>query len=95
MKDSIPTLIAMSISGLIFMTISMKFKWSNKVWHLLNKKIKPRYNISLWILFSPIFNISLQLIYEMMGLPYHEIMNGITLGFYMGFMPTLGKGKQD
>ena len=95
MKDSFQTIIAMSISGLIFMSLSIKFQWSKKVWTILNRKIKREYNISLWILFSPFFNVGLQLIFEGIGIPFLAILNGITLGFYMGFMPDLGKRKQD
>ncbi len=91
MKESIPFIIAMSISGLIFMTISIRYKWSKKVWVILNKKIKPQYNVAVWILFSAVFNISLQLLCEMLGIPFSKIIMGISLGFYFAFMPTLDK----
>lgn len=97
MKDSFQPIIAMCVSGLIFMSLSIKFQWSKKVWTILNKKIKSEYRdrVSLWILFAPFFNVGLQLIFERIGIPFIEILNGITFGFYMGFMPDLGKRKQD
>ena len=93
MKESLPMLIAMSISSLTFMFLSLKFKWSKKVWMLLTKKVKPQYHAVLWILCAPVLNISLQLLFEWIGIPFHGIMNGITLGFYMGFLPDLGIEK--
>ncbi len=95
MKDSFQTIIAMSISGLIFMSLSIKFQWSKKIWTILNKKIKWENNVSLWILIAPFFNLGFQLIFEAIGIPFLAIVNGITFGVYMGFMPDLGKRKQD
>jgi sugar phosphate permease len=95
MKGSIPLIVAMSISGLLFMSISIRYKWSKKVWLVLNKKINPRYNVTVWILFSAIFNISLQLLCEIIGISFSAILMGISLGFYFAFLPSLDKGKQD
>lgn len=91
MKETIPSIIAMSITGFIFMTISNKYKWSKKVWGILNKKIKTQYNVAVWILFSAVFIICIQLLCEMLGIHYSNIIMGISLGFYFAFMPTLDK----
>ena len=69
MKDIIPLIVAMSISGFIFMSISIKYKWSK--------------------IFSGIFNILLQLVCEILGIPLHKIILGVSLGFYLAFMPTI------
>jgi len=88
-KDIIPLIVAMSISGFIFMSISIKYKWSKIVWTALNKKINPNFNVAIWIIFSGIFNILLQLVCEILGIPLHKIILGVSLGFYLAFMPTI------
>ena len=89
MKDIIPLIIAMSISGFIFMSISIKYKWSKTVWTALNKKINSNFNVAIWIVFSGIFNILLQLVCGILGIPLHKIILGVSLGFYLAFMPTI------
>ncbi len=41
----IPYLMGMAISGIPLMTMSIKFKWSEKLWNVLNKKINKNYNV--------------------------------------------------
>ncbi|EJO5347273.1 hypothetical protein NRP93_001350 [Clostridium botulinum] len=90
MKESIFYITAMSISGLIFMNISIKLRWSEKLWSFFNKRIKPNYNVVIWILTVVLIQ---GILAEVIGTIF--IISKIILGFTMGvlfvFMPNLGK----
>jgi|GEM_PF-3234211 hypothetical protein len=93
MKELIPRLVAMSLSAILFMTLSIKLEWAKRIWAKLNKKIKPQYNIALWLLCVCVFNIVVQILFETMGYTYNDIINGAIFGFSLAFMPTLGEKK--
>ena len=94
MKDIIPKLIALFLSSLIFMALSVKLGWSKKLWTKINKKIHPKYNVALFIILCvPFFNILVQIITELMGFTYTDILNGAVLGFSISFLPNLGEKK--
>jgi hypothetical protein len=94
MKDLIPRLVALSISLIIFMTISIKFGWSAKLWSVLINKVKPQHTVLLWLIFVCVFNIMVQILFEMAGIAYNEILNGAITGFTFAFMPDLGKTQK-
>jgi hypothetical protein len=93
MKDLIPRLVALSISLIIFMTISIKFGWSAKLWSVL-KINKPQHTVLLWLIFVCVFNIMVQILFELAGIAYNEILNGAITGFTFAFMPDLGKTQK-
>jgi hypothetical protein len=94
MKDLIPRLVALSISLIIFMTISIKFGWSAKLWLVLNNKIKPQHNVLLWLIFVCVFNIIVPILFELAGIAYNEILNGAIMGFTFVFIPNSGKNQK-
>jgi hypothetical protein len=83
--------VAMSLSGILFMTLSIKLGWSKRIWAKLHKKVKPHYKVALWIIYVCVFNILVQLLIEFMGYTYNDIINGAILGFSFAFMPSLGE----
>lgn len=91
MKELIPRLVALIISGSFFMVISIKFNWSTKIWSFLNKKVKPQYNAALYIIFGGIFNLLTLVLLDIIGLTYNQITNGVILGLYLAFIPNLGR----
>ncbi|EKO1912248.1 hypothetical protein PZQ55_001289 [Clostridium botulinum] len=90
MKESIYYIIAMSIFGLIFMNISIKLRWSEKLWSFFNKKIKPDYNFAIWILTSALMQGLLADVIGTISI-ISKIILGLTMGFFFAFMPNLEK----
>lgn len=90
MKEAIYYIIAMSISGLIFMNISIKLRWSEKLWSFFNKKIKPNYNVAIWILISALIQGFLADVIGTISI-ISKIILGLTMGFFFAFMPNLEK----
>lgn len=95
MKELIPRLIAFVISGIMFMVISIKFHWSVRIWPILNTKVNPKYNVALYIIFGGIFNLLTQILFDIIGLSYNQITSSIILGFYLAFIPNLGRDKYE
>lgn len=96
MKELIPYLIGMIVSSLIFMNISIKFRWSEQLWNILNKKINSNYSAALWILIVVFIQGVVQLLCEGIGITSitSKIVLGFIMGFYFAFMPDLGKNKR-
>lgn len=94
MKAYMITIIAMGISGCLFMLLSIKLSWSKRIWKRLNKKIKQPYAPAWWLIFSCIFVIGIQILFSVLNWPYTEIVRGISLGIMMAFMPSLGEWNQ-
>ncbi|EPY2276713.1 MULTISPECIES: hypothetical protein [Clostridium] len=90
MKELISYIIAMSISGLIFINISIKLKWSEKLWSFFNKKIKLDFNVAIWILISALIQGFLADVIGTISIS-SKIILGLTMGFFFAFMPNLGK----
>ncbi|MGO5064607.1 hypothetical protein FDF31_07895 [Clostridium sporogenes] len=90
MKESIYYIIAMTIFGLIFMNISIKFRWSENLWLFFNKKIKSDYNMAIWILISALIQGILANVIGTISI-ISKIILGLTMGFFFAFMPNLGK----
>lgn len=90
MKESIFYITAMSISGLIFINISIKLRWSEKLWGVFNKRIKPNYNVVIWILTVALIQ---GILAEVIGTIFiiSKIILGSTMGVLFAFMPNLGK----
>ncbi|MDF2803239.1 MAG: hypothetical protein K0S61_3142 [Anaerocolumna sp.] len=93
MEDLIPRLIATIISVTIFTTLFKLSGWNEKLWKGINKKIKPQYNISLWIIMIVIINLLLEILFELNNIKYIEIFRGIILGFTFAIMPILSYKK--
>lgn len=95
MKDLIPQFITMAVSAFIFMNLSIKFSWSKKIWSLINKKLNPMYNATIWILFAALFHISIQWVCAALGIANTRIITGALVGFYFAFIPNLGVKKDE
>ncbi|WBW96078.1 hypothetical protein [Oceanirhabdus sp. W0125-5] len=93
MKEYIPFLIGMSISGLIFMNISIKFSWSQRLWAILNKKINPSYNATTYLLTVVILQSIIQVMCDGIGMTsvISKTVLGFTMGFSFAFIPYLDK----
>lgn len=89
MNELVPQLLAVALSGMVFMFVSIKFGWSTRFWTFVNKRIKPQYNFILWIIIVFVLSILVQVLYDIIGLPYSQITNGVTIGFWFAFLPSL------
>lgn len=89
MKSLFPNLISMSISGLVFMSISFKLNWNQRMWTTLNKKINHYLNGFLWISTVVVIQLIVRLLCDIIGTSYitSEVVTGFTMGFCMAFMP--------
>ncbi|MBP1753928.1 MAG: hypothetical protein H6Q59_326 [Firmicutes bacterium] len=95
MKTLIPQLITMAISAFVFMNLSIKLSWSKRLWAVINRRLNPIYNATVWILFAAIFHISIQMICGAFGITDSRIITGLFIGFYFAFIPNLGAKKND
>lgn len=95
MVKLIPQIIAMVISAFIFMNLSIRLSWSKKLWAIINRRLNPIYNATVWILFAAIFHISIQMVCGSFGITDSRIITGIFIGFYFAFIPNLGVKKND
>ena len=86
-------LLAMTISASLFMTLSIKLGWSKKLWGVINRLLKPIYNVVVWILFAVVFNIIIQMICGALGITDYRIITGALMGFYFAFIPNLGEKR--
>ena len=85
-------LIPMTISILIFMNLSQKFKWSEKFWICLGGKfnIDPSY----YKMLSTIIAITTQVLVVILlgvlgvGRPLSRIIHGISMGLVMSIFPV-------
>ena len=90
----LPQLLALVISAGIFMTLSARLGWSRKLWALLNRRLNPVYNATLWIIFAAIFHLLIQMVCPLLGITDSRIITGVLIGFYFAFLPNLGVKKQ-
>lgn len=84
-------LMALLISQLIFTMLFLRLGWNTRIWALINRRIKEQYNFIIWAIFICLFNITIQLLFEVIGLTYTEIINGFIMGFTFAFMPVYKK----
>jgi hypothetical protein len=95
MRNILPQFIAMAISAYIFMNLSIKLGWSKKLWSLINRRLKPIYNATMWILIAAFLHISIQMVCGSFGMTDTRIITGSLIGFYFAFIPNLGTKKKD
>ncbi len=95
MKTLISQLIAMAISAFIFMKLSIKLSWSKRLWTILNRRLNPAYNATVWLVFAAVFHIFIQMICGSLGITDSRIITGLLIGFYFAFIPNLGAKKKD
>jgi hypothetical protein len=93
MKTLIPQFLSMAVSGTIFITISSKLGWSKKLWSLINRRLNPIYNATVWIVFAAILHVSIQMVCGSLGITDSRIITGALIGFYFAFIPNLGAKK--
>lgn len=95
MKTLIPQLIAMAISAFIFMKLSIKFSWSKRLWAFINRRMKPIYNATVWLVLAAVLHITIQMVCGSLGINDSRIITGVLIGFYFAFLPNLGAKKKD
>lgn len=93
MKTLLPQLLAMAVSATIFMTLSIKFGWSKRLWAIINRRLNPIYNATVWILFAAVLHITIQMVCGSLGITDSRLITGILVGFYFAFIPNLGVKK--
>jgi hypothetical protein len=93
MKTLLPQLLTMAVSATIFMTLSIKFGWSKRLWAIINRRLNPIYNATVWILFAAVLHISIQMVCGSLGITDSRLITGILVGFYFAFIPNLGVKK--
>ncbi len=93
MKTLIPQLLTMAITGALFMTLSIKLGWSKRLWALINRRLNPVYNATVWLLFAAFLHITIQMVCGILGLTDSRIVTGAMMGFYFAFIPNLGEKK--
>jgi hypothetical protein len=90
MISLLPQLLAMIVSASVFMTLSVRFGWSRKLWAFLNRKLNPAYSTVLWLLFAAVLHLTLQLVCKGLGIADSRLITGILIGLYFAFIPSLG-----
>ncbi len=93
MKTLLPQLLVMAVSATIFMTLSIKLGWSKRLWAVINRRLNPIYNATVWIFFAAIFHITLQMVCGALGITDSRIITGALIGVYFAFIPNLGVKK--
>ncbi len=91
MMKYLPQLLAMVIAGLISMSLSIRFGWSKKLWSLINKRLNPIYDASVWIIFAGFLHIATQWICASIGITNTGLITGAVIGLYLGLIPNLRK----
>jgi len=88
-----PFIIVMILFGIIFMNISIKYKWSHNIWAFFNRKISPKYNAAIWVFFAAVM---LTIFYLVIGIPrvIDKIISGAIMGFFFAFIPNVGKSDK-
>ena len=94
MNGLIPQLIAMALSGALFMSISIKLGWSKRLWAAINQRLNPAYNATVWILFAAMLHITIQWVCSAIGISNTRVITGVLIGFYFAFLPDLGVKKK-
>ncbi len=95
MKTLIPQLLATAISGTLFITLSIKFGWSTKLWAFINRRLNPIYNATVWLVLAAILHVSIQMVCGSLGITDSRIITGVLIGFYFAFIPNLGKKNKN
>lgn len=89
MMKYLPQLLAMSLTGFVSMSLSIRFGWSIKFWSLINKKLHPIYNVTVWIIFAGFLNIATQWVCAIAGITNTKLITGAVTGLYLGLIPNL------
>ncbi len=85
----LPQLLAMVIAGFLSMSLSIRFGWSKKLWSLINKKLNPVYDATVWILFAAVLHITIQWVCAAAGVTNFRLITGAVIGLYLGLIPNL------
>ncbi|GAA0738677.1 hypothetical protein [Clostridium oceanicum] len=92
-QNLIPYLIGMATCGIPLMTMSIKFKWSEKLWNVLNKRINKNYNVVIWLLIAAFMPAVIELLAETIAgrnIIISKTILGAIVGIQSSFMPGLG-----
>lgn len=89
MMKYLPQLLAMAFTGFISMSLSIRFGWSKKLWSLINKKLNPVYDATVWIVFAGLLHITIQWICFSIGMTNTGLITGAIIGLYLGLIPNL------
>ncbi len=93
MKTLLSQLLAMAVSGTIFMKLSIKLGWSKRLWAFINRRLNPIYNATVWIFFAAVLHITIQMVCGSLGITDSRLITGALVGFYFAFIPNLGVKK--
>lgn len=90
MSPNMKFLLSMTISIIVFMNLSRKLGWSDKLWKFLGSKLKvdPSYNDALSILIVIIIPLIIMIIFEILGFDRDivRIIHGASIGFAVSFV---------
>lgn len=84
-------LLSMTISIIVFMNLSRKLGWSDKLWKFLASRFKvdPSYNNSLSVVIAITIPVIIMVIFEILGFDRYwvRIIHGASIGFAVSFVP--------
>jgi hypothetical protein len=89
MMKYLPQLLAMVVAGFLSMSLSIRLGWSKKLWSVINRRLNPIYNATVWILFAAFLHITIQWICASMGINNTRLITGAAIGLYLGLIPNL------
>ncbi len=89
MMKYLPQLLAMVITGFLSMSLSIRFGWSKKLWSVINRRLNPIYDATVWILFAAFLHITVQWICASVGITNTGLITGAAIGLYLGLVPNL------
>ncbi len=89
MMKYLPQLLAMIVTGILSMSLSIRFGWSKKLWSLINRRLNPIYNATVWLLFAAFLHITIQWVCAFMGIINTRLITGSIIGLYLGLLPNL------
>ena len=89
MMKYLPQLLAMIVTGILSMSLSIRFGWSKKLWSLINRSLNPIYNATVWLLFAAFLHITIQWVCAFMGIINTRLITGAIIGLYLGLLPNL------
>lgn len=95
MMKYLPQLLAMAITGFISMSLSIRFGWSKKVWSMINKRLNPIYDVTVWIIFAGLLNIATQWVCAIAGITNTGLITGAVTGLYLGLIPNLRNPRKN
>ena len=91
MKTLIPQFLIMAVTGTLSVILSVKLGWSKRLWALINRRLNPIYNATVWLVVAAFLHITIQMVCGSLGLTDSRIITGALIGIYFAFIPYLGE----